>query len=74
MNHRPGIFLVVWGMVRGVVDVGQGQDAEFYMGTGGAIGLMASVIGAYVPGIMAKSVFAEGNAMGRGPIILHIPW
>ena len=37
-------------MVRCVVDVSGGQEAEFYMGSGGALGLMASVIGRYVPG------------------------
>ena len=23
---------------------------------------------------MARTVFAEGNAMGRGPVLLEIPW
>ena len=49
-KFQPGMFLVVWGMVRCVVDFGGGQEAEFYMGSGGAIGIMASVIGEYIPG------------------------
>lgn len=69
----PGVILVVSGMVRCIVET-EGQEAEFFVGSGGAVGLIASLIGKYVPGIMPRTIYAEGNATGRGPIVLHIPW
>ncbi|GAX82549.1 hypothetical protein CEUSTIGMA_g9975.t1 [Chlamydomonas eustigma] len=70
---KSGIIIVIWGSVRCVVDV-NGEEVEYYMGSGAAIGLIGCVIGAYVPGIMAKTVYGEGNAMGRGPVVMIIPW
>ena len=72
-EQKPGICLVVWGMVRCVVEA-EKEEAEFYLGSGGVIGLVSSLIGQYVPGIMPKAAYAEGNQIARGPVILRIPW
>ena len=72
-ERQPGMLVVIWGMVRCVLEV-DGQDVNFYQGSGGVLGLMASVVGTHVPGIVAKAAYAEGNAMGRGPVMLHISW
>ncbi len=39
---------------------------------GGVGGLVSCVLETYVPGMTSAGAYAEGNAMGKGPVILHI--
>jgi hypothetical protein len=37
------------------------------------MGLFSSLVGRRVPGFDLLSAHAEGNALGRGPVLLHLP-
>lgn len=45
-----------------------------YCTAGGVGGLISTVLEARVPGMSSSAAYAEGNAMGKGPVALAIPW
>lgn len=44
---------------------------EYYQGIGGTVGLLLAVAGTRLPG--SEVAIAEGNTLGRGPIVFHLP-
>ncbi len=36
-------------------------------------GLISVVLGDTVPGVGMRAAYAEGNGMGKGPVVMHIP-
>lgn len=42
------------------------------MHTGGVAGLISLVLQASMPGVTMRAAYAEGNALGKGPVVMHI--
>ena len=40
---------------------------------GGVGGLVTQVLGGTLAGVGLRAAYAEGNALGKGPVVLHIP-
>lgn len=43
------------------------------LSAGGVGGLINVVLNGIVPGIGMRSAWAEGNALGKGPVVMHVP-
>ncbi len=66
--------MVIRGVVRMIAEQEGGGQISYYLGAGGVGGLVACVLEAQVPGVCSSAAYAEGNAMGKGPVVMHIPW
>ncbi|CAD7700965.1 unnamed protein product [Ostreobium quekettii] len=65
------LHIIISGLLRGTFVNSQGTEREFYLGHGGVLGLLTALIGGRYEGM--GPIFAEKNALGRGPIILTLP-
>ena len=79
------MFVVINGMVRcelreeneeqragggGEPDDGDEKNVEtFYVGSGGVGGLTSALLGGHITGTRSRHAFAEGNALGKGPVL-----
>ncbi|KAG2490363.1 hypothetical protein HYH03_011165 [Edaphochlamys debaryana] len=45
---------------------------RFYVGVGGVVGVSTALIGRAVPGMAVASAVAEGNALGKGPVVFAL--
>ncbi|KAG1664314.1 hypothetical protein FOA52_005712 [Chlamydomonas sp. UWO 241] len=74
VHGADGLFVVVHGMVRIqlVPEDGKGEPEVFYIGIGGVGGLTSSVLGGHIPGTLIREAYAEGNALGKGPVLFHV--
>lgn len=68
----PGVFIVLFGLVRVEVERGGRQESRF-LGVGSSFGLLPSIIGRDLPGAGLVAAYGQGNAMGRGAMVLHLP-
>eukprot|EP00798_Chlamydomonas_sp_ICE-L_P030883 gene30883-35931_t len=71
-----GIFIVINGMVRITLTPEHDTNDEeetFYMGTGGVGGLTSAMMGGHIPGFAVRAAYAEANALGKGPVVFHLP-
>lgn len=67
----PGGFVVLSGVVKRVYIRPDGTKKEYYQGAGGVVGVLLSMTGTKLPG--TELALAEGNSLGKGPIVFHIP-
>ena len=67
----PGAFVVLSGVVKQVHYAPGGKRAEYYQGIGGVVGLVLMLTGSHLPG--RQVAVAEGNALGKGPVLFHLP-
>ncbi len=44
---------------------------EYFQGVGGVVGILLALTGSTLPG--SEVVVAEGNGLGRGPVLFHVP-
>jgi len=71
-NAGNGMYIVVTGLVESKYkEVMPGFNNVWMAGTGGVVGLVASLTCQKVPG--AADVVARGNPLGKGPVLMHIP-
>ncbi|KAJ9505116.1 hypothetical protein QJQ45_029957, partial [Haematococcus lacustris] len=69
----PGMFIVLSGVVRCMLFM-EDSLQPVYLGCGGVGGLASMVLGESVAGVGMRAAYAEGNALGKGPVVMHIPW
>lgn len=68
----PGSYVVLSGIVRRIYRDNQGLiKKEYFQGTGSMVGVLLSMTGTRLPG--SEMAIAEGNALGKGPILFHLP-
>ena len=73
LGESCGLFIVVSGVVKRVLTrESEGLCKEYFQGPGGVIGALLSVANSKLAGVQEVAV-AEGNALGRGPIVFHLP-
>ena len=68
---NPGAFVVVSGVVKTLVQKADGSEKEYYRGIGSVIGLLRTMTGHVLPG--SAIVVAEGNVLGKGPVLYQFP-
>ena len=68
---NPGAFVVVSGVVKTLVQKADGSEKEYYRGIGSVIGLLRTMTGHVLPG--SSIVVAEGNVLGKGPVLYQVP-
>lgn len=71
LDQRGGFYIVLGGVVRRVHIRPDGRRAEYFHGAGGVVGLLNALTGSKLPG--SELALAEGNMMGKGPVVLHVP-
>lgn len=67
----PGGFVVLSGVVKRVHIRPDGARKEYFQGTGGVLGILLALTGTKLPG--TDLAIAEGNALGKGPLVFHFP-
>jgi hypothetical protein len=67
----PGGFVVLSGVVKRVHIRPDGGRKEYFQGSGGIIGVLLCITGTKLPG--TELAIAEGNALGKGPVVFHVP-
>ena len=67
-----GTFIVISGVVRMELALENGVE-PVYLGAGGVGGLVATLLGGSVPGMDIVGIYAEGNSLGKGPVVLRLP-
>ncbi|KIZ02437.1 hypothetical protein MNEG_5521 [Monoraphidium neglectum] len=72
MPGVPGVWIVLSGLVRVVVTRGASLETH-YVGVGGQFGLYSSLMPRRTPSFDLVAAYAEGNALGRGPVLLQLP-
>jgi hypothetical protein len=68
-----GLIIVIRGVVRMMLEQ-DGALVPYYLGAGGVGGLVSCVLESHVPGMSSAAAYAEGNALGKGPVVMHTPW
>ncbi|GIM04959.1 hypothetical protein Vretimale_9401, partial [Volvox reticuliferus] len=68
-----GLIIVIRGVVRMMLEQ-DGALVPYYLGAGGVGGLISCVLENHVPGMSSAAAYAEGNALGKGPLVMHVPW
>ena len=64
-----GFIVVIGGLVRVSAGGRAGGRADVYLGCGGVTGLLSALTGVEWG---AWAAVAEGNALGKGPLVLHV--
>lgn len=59
-------------MVR-IVSISDGVVHQGYQGSNTVFGLTTTLINRSYPNMGVTEVFAEGNAIGKGPVVLNVP-
>ena len=67
----PGGFVILSGVVKRVHIRPDGGRKEYFQGCGGIIGVLLCTTGTKLPG--TELAIAEGNALGKGPVVFHVP-
>jgi len=72
----PGISIVLSGLVR--VQVNRGGDSssssQHFVGVGGLLGFVSTMLNQVaMPGLELVAAYAQGNALGGGPVVLYLP-
>ncbi|KAL6780791.1 hypothetical protein ACKKBF_B11690 [Auxenochlorella protothecoides x Auxenochlorella symbiontica] len=70
-REGPGAFMVLSGVVKQIHVAPDGTRREYYQGIGGVVGLVLMLTGSYLPG--RQMAVAEGNVLGKGPVLFHLP-
>ncbi|KAL4437060.1 hypothetical protein ABPG75_004199 [Micractinium tetrahymenae] len=71
-SASQGLFVVLGGAVRRRLQRLEGGNAkELFQSTGGVVGALLAATGARLPG--SDTAVAEGNSLGRGPLLFHLP-
>jgi hypothetical protein len=65
----PGVFVVASGVLRRTLTQPDGAVRAVHVGAGGVVGTLLALTGARLPG--EEAAVAEGNALGKGPSVLH---
>ncbi|GIL45384.1 hypothetical protein Vafri_2634, partial [Volvox africanus] len=52
---------------------GTGHAPQFYVGVGGVVGMSTALVGRSVPGMAVSGAVAEGNTLGKGPVVFVLP-
>ncbi|GLI64224.1 hypothetical protein VaNZ11_007422 [Volvox africanus] len=52
---------------------GTGHPPQFYVGVGGVVGMSTALVGRGVPGMAVSEAVAEGNTLGKGPVVFVLP-
>lgn len=60
----PGIYIVLSGLVR-VEAVRCGQQLTHFVGVGGSVGYISSLLGKELPGVILVSAFAQVSWLQR---------
>jgi len=72
----PGLYIILSGVVKRVLKTKK-VTKEYFGGPGGVVGALPCLIENLVSTGSAPSfserVVAEGNALGRGPVVFHLP-
>ncbi|KAK9828685.1 hypothetical protein WJX72_001519 [[Myrmecia] bisecta] len=66
-----GVHIVMAGLVKSAYINSDGETEDYYLGTGGVIGLLPALVGEALPG--SGGATAVGNALMQGPVVFHIP-
>ncbi|PSC75198.1 Sodium hydrogen exchanger 7 [Micractinium conductrix] len=70
-SARPGLFVTLAGVVRRCHQAPDGAVKEHFQSTGGVVGALLVAAGTHLPG--SEWAVAEGNSLGRGPLLFHLP-
>lgn len=70
-SQGPGGFVVLSGVVKRLYIRTDGGRKEYYQGAGGVVGVLLCLTGTKLPG--TEMAIAEGNALGKGPVVFHVP-
>ncbi len=46
---------------------------QFFVGVGGVVGISTALLGRAVAGMAVAAAVAEGNALGKGPVVFALP-
>lgn len=68
----PGVFVVISGVAKIIFQMEHG-DVPMHLGSGSLCGLLSTVLQAEAPGMTMTALYAEGHALGEGPVVLHMP-
>jgi len=69
--HSHDVMIVIYGLVKSSFVDHKGELQEYYLGSGGVIGLLQALVGAPLPG--TGLAIAQGDALHRGPVLFLIP-
>lgn len=67
----PGGFVVLSGVVKRIYIRPNGERKEYFQGSGGVVGVLLCMTGSKLPG--TELAIAQGNALGKGPLVFHVP-
>ncbi|PRW32594.1 Sodium hydrogen exchanger 7 [Chlorella sorokiniana] len=67
----PGMYVVLSGVIRRVHHRPDGTKKEYFQGIGGVVGALLAWTGTCLPG--GDSAVTEGNTLGKGPMLFHLP-
>lgn len=67
----PGAFVVLSGVVKRVYIRPDGTRREYFQSAGGVVGVLLCSTGSKLPG--TEIAIAEGNTLGKGPVVFHVP-
>ncbi|PSC69954.1 Sodium hydrogen exchanger 7 [Micractinium conductrix] len=70
-RREGGLHIVVYGLVRSSFTDHRGVTHDYYLGSGGVVGLMGALRGRPMAG--SGPAVAEANALHKGPVVFHIP-
>lgn len=68
---NSGVYFILSGGVTCIHVTSEGKRKEEFQGAGGLVGALLSLAGSRVPG--KEWAVAEGNAVGRGPLVFFLP-
>ncbi|KAK9861042.1 hypothetical protein WJX84_008386, partial [Apatococcus fuscideae] len=68
--NSGGLWVVNNGLVKVTYTPNVGSEQQYFLGSGGVVGLLKALTGSHMPG--KSLVIAEGNSLGRGPVIFHL--
>ena len=71
----PGLYLILSGVVKRVLKTNK-VTKEYFWGPGGVVGALPCLIenlSTSTAPSFSETVVAQGNALGRGPVVFHLP-
>ncbi|GAB4814387.1 hypothetical protein N2152v2_001433 [Parachlorella kessleri] len=66
-----GLYIVIYGLVKSSFTDHRGVTQDYFLGSGGVLGLLSSLVGEPLPG--SGPAIAEANSLHKGPVVFHIP-
>ncbi|GAB4813268.1 hypothetical protein N2152v2_000314 [Parachlorella kessleri] len=70
-EQGPGVLVVLSGVLKRLFIGPDGTKKEYYQGIGGTVGVLLAMTGTRLPG--TELALAEGNTLGKGPVVFHLP-